>query len=85
MQYDLLFNPTDEHRMIREMVAEFTRNEVEPQAAKHDALGTLNTELFRKLGMRHLCVVDNQGILVGIVTRKDLMTFSLEDNIRRCV
>jgi CBS domain-containing protein len=42
-------------------------------------------ELFRKLGMRHLCVVDNQGILVGIVTRKDLMTFSLEDNIRRCV
>ena len=42
-------------------------------------------ELFRKLGMRHLCVVDNQGILVGIVTRKDLMTFSLGDNIRRCV
>lgn len=50
MQYDVLFNPTEEHRMIREMVAEFTRNEVEPQAAKHDALGELNVELFRKLG-----------------------------------
>ncbi|MCB9669960.1 MAG: acyl-CoA dehydrogenase family protein [Alphaproteobacteria bacterium] len=50
LQSDLLFNPTDEHRMLREMVAEFTRNEVEPQAAKHDALGELNVPLFRKLG-----------------------------------
>ena len=39
-------------------------------------------ELFRKLGMRHLCVCDNDGILVGIITRKDLMTFKLADNIR---
>jgi isovaleryl-CoA dehydrogenase len=32
------------------MVAEFTRNEVEPQAARHDELGVLNMELFRQLG-----------------------------------
>ena len=50
MQYEQLFNPTEEHRMLREMVAEFTQNEVEPQAAKHDELGTLNVELFRQLG-----------------------------------
>ncbi len=50
MKYDLLFNPTEEHRMLREMVAEFTRNEVEPQAAEHDALGHLNVPLFKKLG-----------------------------------
>jgi isovaleryl-CoA dehydrogenase len=50
MSYDLLFNPTDEHLMLREMVADFTRKEVEPQAAKHDELGHLNVELFRKLG-----------------------------------
>ena len=39
-------------------------------------------ELFRKMGMRHLCVCDINGILVGIITRKDLMTFELADNIR---
>lgn len=46
---DELFNPTPEHRMLREMVADFTRNEVEPQAEEHDRLGKLNVPLFRKL------------------------------------
>jgi len=50
MNGDLLFDPTDEHRMLREMVRDFTTNEVEPQAAKHDELGELNVELFQKLG-----------------------------------
>ena len=45
-----LFNPTEEHAMLREMVADFTRNEVEPQAAEHDEKGVLNIDLFRKLG-----------------------------------
>ena len=45
-----LCNPTDEHRMLRDMVAQFTRDEVEPQAEHHDVEGTLNVELFRKLG-----------------------------------
>ena len=39
-------------------------------------------DVFRKLGMRHMCVVDNAGMLAGIITRKDLMTFRLSDNIR---
>jgi chloride channel 7 len=39
-------------------------------------------DVFRKLGMRHMCVTDNEGMLVGIITRKDLMTFRLADNIR---
>jgi len=50
MNGDLLFNPTDEHRMLRQMVRDFTDNEVEPQAARHDELGTLNVELFQHLG-----------------------------------
>jgi isovaleryl-CoA dehydrogenase len=50
VSYDELFNPTEEHRHLREMVAEFTRNEVEPQAAKQDELGVLNVELFQQLG-----------------------------------
>lgn len=45
-----LFDPTEEHRMLRDLVSEFARNEVEPQAAASDAKGELNVELFRKLG-----------------------------------
>lgn len=47
---DYLFDPTEEHRALRELVADFTRREVEPQAAEHDAKGTLNVPLFRQLG-----------------------------------
>jgi alkylation response protein AidB-like acyl-CoA dehydrogenase len=44
---DFLFNPTEEHRMLRQMVADFARREVDPQAAEHDHKGTLNVALFR--------------------------------------
>lgn len=50
MKIDSLYHPTEEHVMLREMVADFTRNEVEPQAAEFDEKGVLNVELFRKLG-----------------------------------
>ena len=47
---DELFNPTDDHRLLRKTVADFARREVEPQAAEHDAKGELNVPLFRRLG-----------------------------------
>ncbi|HRI09480.1 MAG TPA: acyl-CoA dehydrogenase family protein [Nannocystaceae bacterium] len=47
---DALFNPTEDHRMLRSMVAEFARREVDPQAAEYDAKGVLNVALFRRLG-----------------------------------
>ena len=47
---DFLFNPTEEHRMLRKTIADFARREVEPQAAAQDQKGTLNVPLFRKLG-----------------------------------
>lgn len=50
MAYDDLFHPTPEHKMLRDMVAEFTTNEVEPRAAASDARGTLDVELFRMVG-----------------------------------
>lgn len=50
MSIDVLFNPTDEHRMLREMVEGFTLDEVEPQAEKFDREQTLNLPLFRRLG-----------------------------------
>ena len=57
MAYDDLFNPTEEHRMLRQMVAEFTVSEVEPQAAEYDEKGVLNVPLFHQLGELGLCGV----------------------------
>ncbi len=47
--YDL-FNPTEEHKMLRQMVTEFVTTEVEPQAQEHDRQEKFNLKLFRKLG-----------------------------------
>ncbi|TPV97280.1 MAG: isovaleryl-CoA dehydrogenase [Myxococcales bacterium FL481] len=49
-QYERLFNPTEEHKMLRDMVREFALREVQPQAAEFDRRGELNTALFRRLG-----------------------------------
>lgn len=48
-QYDL-FNPTEDHRMLRDTVRQFVKSQVEPQAAKFDREEKFNLELFRKLG-----------------------------------
>ncbi|MFN7951141.1 MAG: acyl-CoA dehydrogenase family protein [bacterium] len=45
-----LFDPTEEHRMLRDTVRDFTRNEVEPQADEYDKRGVLNRPLLEKLG-----------------------------------
>ena len=49
-RYDALFNPTPEHQMIRETLAEFASKEVAPQAAEFDEKGVLNRALFERLG-----------------------------------
>ncbi|XP_025056823.1 chloride channel protein C-like isoform X2 [Alligator sinensis] len=36
--------------------------------------------IFRTLGLRHLTIVDLQNRVVGIITRKDLMPFQLEES-----
>lgn len=45
-----LFNPSEEHTQLREMVRQFTEREVDPQAAKYDREEGFNLPLFRKLG-----------------------------------
>ncbi len=45
-----LVNPTDEHRMLREMIEDFVKNEVEPQALEYDRDERFNLPLFRQLG-----------------------------------
>ena len=47
---DLLFNPSEDHQLLRQMVAGFARREVEPQAAEFDEKGVLNVDLFGRLG-----------------------------------
>ncbi|MGB1014868.1 MAG: acyl-CoA dehydrogenase family protein [Nannocystaceae bacterium] len=47
---DSLWNPTEEHQMLRQMVADFAAREVDGQAAEYDEKGVLNVELFRRLG-----------------------------------
>lgn len=47
---DLLYNPTEEHRFLRQSIADFAKKEVDPQAAKHDEEAKLNVPLLRKLG-----------------------------------
>jgi isovaleryl-CoA dehydrogenase len=45
-----LFNPTDEHRQLRDTLRRFVREELEPQAAGHDEREEFNLALFRRLG-----------------------------------
>lgn len=45
-----LFNPTEEHKMLRQAVRDFVINEVEPQALEYDRKELFNLKLFRKLG-----------------------------------
>lgn len=45
-----LFNPSDDHNMLREMVRAFAEKEVAPQAQEFDQKEQFNLPLFRKLG-----------------------------------
>ncbi|NUN15925.1 MAG: acyl-CoA dehydrogenase family protein [Myxococcales bacterium] len=45
-----LYNPTEQHAMLRETVRQFVVKEVEPQALGHDRAEKFNLPLFRKLG-----------------------------------
>ena len=47
---DMEFSENDDQKMIREMVRDFVREEVEPQALEYDRDEKFNLELFRKLG-----------------------------------
>ncbi len=45
-----LYNPSDEHKMLRASVREFVVAEIEPQALEFDRKEQFNLPLFRKLG-----------------------------------
>ena len=59
-----LANPTEEHRMLRQMIRDFVLEEVEPQALEHDKHEKFNQDLFRKLGdygLLGISVPENYG------------------------
>lgn len=61
--YDL-YNPTEEHKMLRETLAQFTQSEVEPQAHEFDRKENFNLELFKKtaeLGLMGITVPEEYG------------------------
>ncbi len=45
-----LYNPTEEHKLLRETIKSFVQEEVEPQAHQYDRDELFNLPLFRKLG-----------------------------------
>jgi len=47
---DRLDTPSEEHRMLRDLVRGFAMSDVEPQAAAHDRSGTLAVELMHDAG-----------------------------------
>ena len=59
-----LCDPTEEHRLLRQTVRDFTREAIEPQADEHDRSGVLNRELFEecgKLGLLGITVAAEDG------------------------
>lgn len=59
-----LFNPTDEHKMLRQTVRDFVIKEVEPQALEYDRKELFNLGLFRQLGamgLHGITVSSNYG------------------------
>lgn len=59
-----LYNPTEQHEMLRRMVRDFVKNEVEPQALEHDRSERFNRDLFRKageLGLLGITVAEEHG------------------------
>lgn len=45
-----LFNPTEEHKLLRDMVRSFAEEEIDPQAEEYDQREAFNLDLFRQLG-----------------------------------
>ncbi|MGE0712732.1 MAG: acyl-CoA dehydrogenase family protein [Planctomycetota bacterium] len=59
-----LYNPTEDHEMLRRMLRDFVQNEVEPQAGEHDREERFNLPLFRRLGelgLLGITVPEEQG------------------------
>jgi isovaleryl-CoA dehydrogenase len=58
------YNPSEEHLLLRQSVAQFAREKVAPQAEEHDVAGKFNLPLFRELaglGLLGVTVSEEDG------------------------
>jgi isovaleryl-CoA dehydrogenase len=75
-----LYNPTEEHAMLRETLKNFVREEVEPQALEHDRKEIFNLSLFRELGKLGLLGItvpeeyggSGQDALAAVIVHEEL-------------
>jgi isovaleryl-CoA dehydrogenase len=61
---DSTLHPSDEHRLLRQTVRDWVRDEVEPQAEEQDRKGALNRALIRRageLGLLGITVPEQDG------------------------
>ena len=79
-----IFNPTPEHRALRESVARFAVDHVAPQADEHDRTETFNVDLFRRfateLGLFGVTVPEADGGLgmdatAAVIIHEELSRF----------
>ncbi len=77
-----LFNPTEEHRLLREMVRDFVQTEVEPQAETFNAQEKFNVDLHRQagaLGLHGATISEDSGgsgmdALASVIIHEELST-----------
>ena len=53
-------NPSEEHAMLRQMVRDWTKENVEPQALQHDREEKFNLPLLRSMGEMGLLGISAQ-------------------------
>lgn len=79
-----LYNPSEEHRALRETVARFAQEHVLPQAEEFDRTETFNVELFRRfateLGLFGVTVPEEDGGLgmdavAAVIIHEELSRF----------
>jgi isovaleryl-CoA dehydrogenase len=75
-----LFNPTETHSMLRQMVNQFATGELEGQALEHDRKELFNLKLFRQcgeLGLLGISVPEayggaGQGAVAAVIVHEEL-------------
>ncbi len=77
-----LFNPSDEHKMLRQTVRDFVASEVEPQAAEFDRKEQFNLPLLKRLGELGLLGItvpeayggSGMDIVAAVIAHEELST-----------
>ena len=77
-----LFQPTEEHKLLRQTVSAFVKEEVEKQALEHDRKEQFNLPLFKKMGKMGLLGItvppeyggSGMDTISAIITHEELST-----------